>query len=319
MEASWKENGNPDYTHLRKTLFYSIQNNAPSSSTTEDTKSHENVNPEDFLRAPWCSLVVDWVIAVFGSAKPVSGFPSHVRLRTGTMNDPVLIEVCVDSVASAMAAERGGAGRIEVCSGLIEGGVTPGSGLIEAVRARVSIAVHVMIRPRGGDFCYDADEFRIMRRDIENAKGMGVDGVVFGLLDPQGNVDVARTQELVEWARPLKVTFHRAFDMTADLFRALEDVCAAGADRILTSGGEQTCWQGVKTVARLVLAAGDRIVVMAGSGIKPGNVRRILEQTGAREIHVGLRSRVPSPMVHRNSRVSMGTIEGREYERSVVL
>lgn len=235
------------------------------------------------------------------------------------MNNQVLIEVCVDSVASAIAAERGGAGRVEVCSGLIEGGVTPGTGLVEAVRNRSSIAVHVMIRPRGGDFYYDADEFEIMRRDIDAAQRMGVDGVVFGILRADGSVDLARTRELVELARPLNVTFHRAFDMTADLFRALEDVCAAGVDRILTSGGKQTCVQGSPTIGRLVQAAGDRMAVMPGSGIKPGNVRSVLEQTGAREIHVGLRSSVPSPMMHRNSRVSMGTLEGREYERFVVL
>ncbi len=235
------------------------------------------------------------------------------------MNNQVLIEVCVDSVASAVAAERGGAGRIEVCSALIEGGVTPSSGLVEAVRERSSIAVHVMIRPRGGDFCYDADEFQIMRWDIDVAKRQGVDGVVFGLLDTDGNVDLVRTRELVALARPLSVTFHRAFDMTADLFRALEDVDAAGADRVLTSGGEQTCVQGSQAIARLVQTAGDRMVVMPGSGIQPGNVRSVLEQTGAKEVHVGLRSSIPSPMVHRNSRVSMGTIEGREYERSVVL
>ncbi len=235
------------------------------------------------------------------------------------MNNQVLIEVCVDSVASAVAAERGGAGRIEVCSALIEGGVTPSSGLVEAVRERSSIAVHVMIRPRSGDFCYDADDFQIMRWDIDVAKRQGVDGVVFGLLDTDGNVDLVRTRELVALARPLSVTFHRAFDMTADLFRALEDVDAAGADRVLTSGGEQTCVQGSQAIARLVQTAGDRMVVMPGSGIQPGNVRSVLEQTGAKEVHVGLRSSIPSPMVHRNSRVSMGTIEGREYERSVVL
>lgn len=231
----------------------------------------------------------------------------------------ILIEVCADSVGSAVAAERGGAGRIEVCSGLIEGGVTPSTGLVEAVKAHLAIAVHVMIRPRGGDFCYDADEFEIMQRDIEAAKRMKVDGVVFGILRADGSVDVARTRELIERARPLRVTFHRAFDMAADLFRALKDVCAAGADRVLTSGGEQTCVQGSHTLARLVQAAGDRIVVMPGSGINPGNVRTVLEQTGAKEIHVGLRSSLPSPMVHRNSRVSMGTVEGREYERSEVL
>lgn len=235
------------------------------------------------------------------------------------MNDPILIEVCVDSVASAVAAQRGGAERIELCSGLIEGGVTPSSGLIEAVRAATSVALHVMIRPRGGDFCYDEDEFKIMRRDIRAARQLGVNGVVFGLLMPDGSVNQARCRDLIELARPLAVTFHRAFDMAADLRRALEDLCTAGVDRILTSGGEQTCLQGVQSIARLVEAAKGRVVIMAGSGIKPGNARSIVEQTGVREIHVGLRSALPSPMDCRNPRVSMGTVEGREYRRFVVL
>lgn len=231
----------------------------------------------------------------------------------------VLVEVCVDSVASAVAAERGGAARIELCSGLIEGGLTPSAGLIETTRAAISIPLHVMIRPRGGDFFYDAAEADAMRRDIALAKRLGANGVVFGILDLNANIDLARTRELVELARPLDVSFHRAFDMTADLFRALEDICECGVPRVLTSGGEQTSLQGQAVVAQLIQRAQGRIIVMPGSGIKPDNAHALVEQTGAREIHVGLRSSLPSPMQHRNQRISMGAIPGREYERSLVL
>jgi len=231
------------------------------------------------------------------------------------MGHEILIEVCVDSVASAVAAEGGGAGRVELCSNLLEGGATPSAGLIEVVRGRIKAGLHVMIRPRGGDFCYTAEEFEIMRRDIAAAKGLGADGVVLGILDAAGNVDVEHTRELVELARPLHVTFHRAFDMTADLLRALEDVCRSGADRLLTSGGEQTAGLGVESIARLVKAARGRIVIMAGSGINGKNAVSLVEQTGITEIHVGLGSVVESPMIHRNPRVSMGATAGREYQR----
>jgi copper homeostasis protein len=235
------------------------------------------------------------------------------------MNSQILIEVCVDSVASATAAVRGGAERIELCGSLIEGGITPSAGLIAATRSAVSADLHVMIRPRGGDFCYEADELEIMRRDIKIAQQLRVNGIVFGILDLDGNVDVVRTRQLVHEARPLSVTFHRAFDMTADLFRALDDLRAAAVDRVLTSGGESTCLEGLDKIHQLVTQAEGKIVVMAGGGIKPENARALVEQTGVTEIHVGLRSAVPSPMLHRNSRVTMGSVEGREYQRFVVL
>ncbi len=235
------------------------------------------------------------------------------------MTEQVLIEVCVDSVASAVAAERGGAQRVELCSDLLEGGVTPSVGLLEAVRSRVSIGVHPIIRPRPGDFCYSEEEVDILRRDIEVARNAGADGVVLGILEPSGNVDVRRTRQLVELARPLSVTFHRAFDMAADLFRALDDVCSTGADRLLTSGGEPSCLQGVETLARLVKGARGRITIMAGGGIGHSNATTIIERTSVTEIHVGLGTAVTSPMLHRNSRVSLGKAQDREYQRTEVL
>lgn len=230
-----------------------------------------------------------------------------------------MIEVCVDSVASALAAERGGAARVEVCSNLFEGGVTPSAGLIEQVRARTSIGVHVMIRPRGGDFCYTREEFETMRCDIIAAWKLGADGVVLGILDVDGNVDIGRTQQLVELARPLRVTFHRAFDMSVDLFRALEDVCSTGADRLLTSGGEKTAVEAVHRIAQLVEAARGRIAIMACGGIDDRNARSIIEQTGVKEIHVGLRSPVSSPMLHRNPKIAIGIAVGCEYQGFQVL
>jgi copper homeostasis protein len=233
--------------------------------------------------------------------------------------DQVLIEVCVDSVASAVAAERGGAARVELCSDLAEGGITPSTGLIELVREKISIGLQVMIRPRGGDFFYSEDEIEIMRRDIAAAKKLGADGVVLGVLCANGGIDIDRTRKLIEFARPLNVTFHRAFDMSADLFRALDEICSAGADRLLTSGGEQLCDQGADMIARLVRAADGRITIMAVGGIGHSNAANIIDRTNVGEIHVGLSSPLASPMLYRNPRVSMGSVPDREYQRAQVL
>ena len=235
------------------------------------------------------------------------------------MREDIVVEVCVDSVASAVAAERGGAGRIELCSDLLEGGITPSAGLIATVRSRISIGLHPIIRPRPGDFCYSEQEMEIMSRDIEAAKDLGADGVVLGILDPEGNVDVEHTQQLVELAKPLSVTFHRAFDMSSDIFRALESVCQTGVNRILTSGGERTCFEGIDTIASLVKSANGRVSVMAGGGIGHRDAPTIVERTGVREIHVGLSSSVTSPMRYRNPKVSISRATGREYERGQVL
>ena len=231
----------------------------------------------------------------------------------------MILEICADSVESAVAAERGGAHRIELCSSLLEGGVTPSAGLISTVRSRVGIDLYAMIRPRGGDFCYTSEEFETMEQDALTAKQLGANGIVFGILQKDGRVDMARTRRLVDIVEPLKVTFHRAFDMSRDPDQALEDIIAAGVDRVLTSGGEQKVEDGITLVQHLNQAAKDRVIIMAGGGISESNVHRVLAATQVKEIHAAVRAHISSPMRHRNEKISMGLIKGREYERVVVL
>jgi copper homeostasis protein len=200
----------------------------------------------------------------------------------------VLVEACVDSVASSLAAERGGAGRLELCDAIFDGGTTPSAGMIAACKATVSIPVFVMIRPRGGGFVYSDAERDVMRRDIVVARELGADGVVIGGLRPDGTVDLSLVRILVEAAQQLPVTFHRAFDITPDLAASLELLADAGVQRILSAGGASTAADGATVLADLVRKAGSRIVVMAGGGVREENVRRLVSVSGVREVHVRL-------------------------------
>jgi copper homeostasis protein len=208
------------------------------------------------------------------------------------MPSRVVLEICVESTDRAIAAERGGAHRIELCSDLSCGGLTPSAGLIDATRQQVRIPIHVLIRPRAGDFCYSSPEFEIVARDIRAAKDLRVDGIVLGILNPKGQIDISRTRKLVELARPLPVTFHRAFDLCRDKDgnACLEAVIQTGAARILTSAGKDRVVDGITRIANLVRASEKRIAIMPGGGVNAENVQQILQQTGAPEIHASLGS-----------------------------
>lgn len=199
----------------------------------------------------------------------------------------IQLEICVDSFASAAAAGSGGADRIELCAGMDSGGVTPSSGLIAGVCAKLRIPVHVLVRPRPGGFRYSRDELAIMRRDVLAAKELGADGVVIGVLNARGTVDASAMSGLIRAARPMVVTFHRAFDQVSNPGQALRSLVDLGVDRVLTSGGPRTAFSGRARIGELVESAGGRIAVMAGGGITRSRVARIVADSGVREVHVG--------------------------------
>ena len=221
------------------------------------------------------------------------------------MRDAILVEACVDSIESAAAATQGGAGRIELCANLVEGGTTPSAGTIALARD-LGVVVHVMIRPRGGDFCYTAREFESMRRDVREARRLGADGVVFGMLAPDGTIDAERSRILLEEARPLRVTVHRAFDVSRDPDEALDALIGLGVDRVLTSGQQAAVPDGLPLIRSLVRQAAGRIGILPGGGITAANVAEVVRATGVREVHVHAARAFPSPMAFRNPKVAMG-------------
>lgn len=231
-----------------------------------------------------------------------------------------LIEVCANSVESAVKAQEGGAYRVELCAGIPEGGTTPSYGEIAVARKLLAhTRLHVIIRPRGGDFLYSPLEEEIMAHDIDMATRLGADGVVIGCLKADGSIDTDMAGRLLEHVgKGMSVTFHRAFDMCRDPMEALEQIAGLGIDRILTSGQEATAEQGIPLLRQLVERAAGRIVIMPGCGVNAGNIDKIARETGAEEFHLSARSSVGSGMVYRNRRVSMGgTVHIDEYSRDV--
>lgn len=209
-------------------------------------------------------------------------------------------------MASALAAQKGGAQRIELCDNLYEGGTTPSHGTLELARERLSIDINVLVRPRGSDFLYSEDEMEIIRRDIKKCKELGINGVVIGFLTPDGEVDVERTREIIELARPMSVTFHRAFDVCKDPFEALEQLIEVGVDRILTAGQRNMAPEGIDLIAELVRRAGDRVIIMPGAGLEPENIADFHSKVKAKEYHSTLWGKVESGMKYRKQGVYMG-------------
>jgi copper homeostasis protein len=218
----------------------------------------------------------------------------------------LLLELCIGSVEDAVIAERAGANRVELCSALMLGGLTPSAGMIQEAKAAVSIPVMAMIRPRGGGFLYSDYDFRVMQRDAAMAVEYGADGIVFGCLDKHGSIDVERTRQLVDLAGDRQTVFHRAFDVTPDPFAALEQLIDLGVTRVLTSGQEDSVYNGAQLIRQLIKHAGNRIEVLPGGGIDRFNLDDVLERTGCSQIHIAVPLQRHDPSVNKRPHVSFG-------------
>ena len=233
------------------------------------------------------------------------------------MVDPI-IEICANSAESCVQAQAGGAARVELCAGIPEGGTTPSWGEMKAVRSRITIQMNVIIRPRGGDFLYSEAETEAMLADIDATRRAGADGVVFGCLTSEGDIDVPLTRRLKEEAAGLSTTFHRAFDVCRDPMRALEEIIELGFDRILTSGQRNSAMEGRGLIAQLVERATGRIIIMPGAGVNENNIAQLARETGAREFHMSARESLPSGMAYRGNPVSMGgTVTIDEFSKEI--
>ncbi|MFC4210840.1 copper homeostasis protein CutC [Pedobacter lithocola] len=227
-----------------------------------------------------------------------------------------LLEVCANGYESALAAQIGGAKRVEFCDNLAEGGTTPSYGQIALAKKNLSIEIWPIIRPRGGDFLYSDLEFNLMIEDIKICKSLNCDGIVIGILTADGSIDKTRCKALFELAKPLPVAFHRAFDMSNNMDKALEDLIDLGIVRILSSGGANSAIEGADTLAKLIEKAKGRISIMPGAGINKDNIKELMHKTEATEFHASAKSFVSSKMIYRNTQTKMGSIED-EYQYEV--
>ncbi|UZR93687.1 copper homeostasis protein CutC [Chondrinema litorale] len=227
-----------------------------------------------------------------------------------------ILEVCAESVQSAIAAFEGGADRIELCSDLLEGGISPSAGLIKAVKKYCNIPVFVLIRPRGGDFLYDDEEKEIILHDIETAINIGADGIVSGFLNKDGTIDIDFTKRVVELTHPLPFTFHRAFDVAKEPFTALKQLIDMGVKRILTSGQKNTALEGASLIKKLIEDSDNKLQILIGSGINSNNILEILNKTGGNEFHASCRSEFNSKMEYIHPDVKMGK-ENTQGEYSI--
>jgi copper homeostasis protein len=242
-----------------------------------------------------------------------------MNYEPSTMNYLISLEVCANSLTSALAGQEGGAFRVELCENLKEGGTTPSPGQITIARKLLHIKLFVLIRPRSGDFLYDDNEFEIMKANVQYCVDAGCDGIVTGILNADGTIDKPRCAELVQLAKAggLETTFHRAIDVCADVFRAMEDIIELGFDRILTSGGRSTAMEGASVIAHLVEKAAGRIIILPGSGIDEHNAGDLVHFTGVTEIHSSGKVKVGSKMTYKNDHIVMGDILDDEYNHDV--
>jgi|SRR6185437_742882 len=230
----------------------------------------------------------------------------------------LLLEIVADGLGSALAAQAGGADRVELCADLAEGGLTPSVGVIAAARAALALPLHVLIRPRAGDFCYPQAEIRVMQYDIEECARLGCHGVVIGALDATGDVDLAACRDLIAAAGPMSITFHRAFDAVRDRQTALEALVGLGCKRVLTSGAHSSAPQGATAIAAVVRQAAGRISVIAGAGIRPENVRQLVAATGVCEIHASASAPRISPTSRRSAGLQGLDADWRETDAETV-